>query len=168
MEILYTILLHFILVELQMRITTLVNTFQPRETLSRRSMCTVSGLQTHAWKLWDYKLCVCVCVFNSIKRRFPRWLSGKESICQCQRHRRCGFDPWVRKIPWRREWQPTLVFLLEDPMDRGAWRLTVHGDYKELDMTDWLSMHTCVTSIWSGRRGRLTTIWCLTTWGQRE
>jgi len=22
-----------------------------------------------------------------------------------------GFDPWVRKIPWRREWKPTPVFL---------------------------------------------------------
>ena len=29
----------------------------------------------------------------------PRSLSGKESACQCQRHRRCGFDPWVREIP---------------------------------------------------------------------
>ena len=27
-------------------------------------------------------------------------------------NKRCGFDPWVRKIPWRRKWQPTLVFLL--------------------------------------------------------
>ena len=27
--------------------------------------------------------------------------------------RRCGFDPWVGKIPWRRKWQPTPVFLLE-------------------------------------------------------
>ena len=26
--------------------------------------------------------------------------------------RRCRFDPWVGKIPWRRKWQPTLVFLL--------------------------------------------------------
>ena len=33
------------------------------------------------------------------------------------------FDPWVRKIPWKREWQPTC---LENPMDRGAWRATVH------------------------------------------
>ena len=41
----------------------------------------------------------------------PRWLSGKESACQCRRHRRCGLDPWIGKIPWRREWQPTLVFL---------------------------------------------------------
>ena len=30
------------------------------------------------------------------------------SACQCRRH---GFDPWVGKIPWRRAWQPTLVFL---------------------------------------------------------
>ena len=26
-------------------------------------------------------------------------------------YRRPGFDPWVRKIPWRREWLPTPVFL---------------------------------------------------------
>ena len=38
----------------------------------------------------------------------PRWLSGKASTCQC---RRCRFDPWVGKIPWRRAWQPTPVFL---------------------------------------------------------
>ena len=38
----------------------------------------------------------------------PRWLSGKEFACQGGR---CGFNPWVRKIPWRRKWQPTPVFL---------------------------------------------------------
>ena len=42
---------------------------------------------------------------------FPRWLSSKESACQCRRHRRCRFNPWVRKIPWRRKWQLTPVFL---------------------------------------------------------
>ena len=36
------------------------------------------------------------------------WLSGKESTCQSRRY---GFDPWVGKIPWRRKWQPTPVFL---------------------------------------------------------
>ena len=35
-------------------------------------------------------------------------LSGKESICQC---RRPGFNPWVRKTPWKRKWWPTPVFL---------------------------------------------------------
>ena len=37
-----------------------------------------------------------------------RWCNGKEFACQCKR---CRFDPWVRKIPWRRKWQPTPVFL---------------------------------------------------------
>ena len=39
---------------------------------------------------------------------FPRWLSSKEPACECKRR---GFDPWVRKIPWRRKWQLTPVFL---------------------------------------------------------
>ena len=49
----------------------------------------------------------------------PWWLSGKESTCQCRRHRkhrkrkRFRFDPWVRKFPWSRKWQPTPVFLPE-------------------------------------------------------
>ena len=41
---------------------------------------------------------------------FPRqehWSGGKESACQC---RRCGFNPWVGNIPWRRKWQPIPVF----------------------------------------------------------
>ena len=41
----------------------------------------------------------------------PRWLSGKEPPCQCRRHRRRGFDPWIGKMPWRRKWQSTPVFL---------------------------------------------------------
>ena len=37
--------------------------------------------------------------------------SDKEFACPCQTCRRCHFDPWVRKILWRRKWQPTPVFL---------------------------------------------------------
>ena len=40
----------------------------------------------------------------------PWLLSGKKSACQS---RKCGLDPWVKKIPWRRKWQPTPVFLPE-------------------------------------------------------
>ena len=36
---------------------------------------------------------------------------GKEPVCQSRRHKRCGFKPWVRKIPWKRKWQLTPVFL---------------------------------------------------------
>ena len=42
----------------------------------------------------------------------PRWLSGKETACQGSRCRRHEFGSWVGKIPWRRKWQPTPVFLL--------------------------------------------------------
>ena len=41
----------------------------------------------------------------------PGGASGKEPTCQFRRCKRCGFDPWVRKIPWSRAWEPTLVFL---------------------------------------------------------
>ena len=41
--------------------------------------------------------------------------SGKEPACQFRRHKRCGFDPWIGKIPWRRAWQPTPVFLPGEP-----------------------------------------------------
>ena len=38
----------------------------------------------------------------------PWWLSGKEFTCQCKKYE---LEPWVRKIPWKRKWQPTPVFL---------------------------------------------------------
>ena len=63
----------------------------------------------------------------------PWWLSGKESACKC---RRCRFNPWVRKIPWKRRWQPTLVFL--PGKSHGQRSLVGHspwGHKKELDMT---------------------------------
>ena len=46
-------------------------------------------------------------------------LWGKDSACQCSRHKRLGFDPWVRKIPWNRKWQPSPVFL---PGKSHGWR----------------------------------------------
>ena len=44
-------------------------------------------------------------------RGFPGGVNGKEPTSQCKRHKRCGFDPWVGKIFWRRAWQPTPVVL---------------------------------------------------------
>ena len=52
---------------------------------------------------------------------FPGGASSKEPTCQCRRHKKLRFDPWVGKIPWRREWLPLQYSCLENPMDRGAW-----------------------------------------------
>ena len=42
---------------------------------------------------------------------FPDGASSKESDCQHRRCKKHEFDPWVGKIPWRREWQPIPLFL---------------------------------------------------------
>ena len=67
-----------------------------------------------------------------------RWLSSKESACQCRRFRRLGFGPWVKKIPQRRKWQAAMVFLPENS-HREAWWAIVH-EVTESDTTDRLSM----------------------------
>ena len=46
------------------------------------------------------------------------WLKGWRIHLQCRRHRRCQFNPWVRKIPWRRAWQPSLA--RENPVNKEA------------------------------------------------
>ena len=58
--------------------------------------------------------------------------SGKESACQFSRH---GFNPWVRKIPWRRKWQSTPLFL--PGKSHGQRSLTDYSPWghKELDTT---------------------------------
>ena len=73
---------------------------------------------------------------NILCRGFADGASGKEPGCQCRRQKRHMFDPWVRKIPWRRAWQPTLVFLPRE--SNGQRRLAGYGPYsrKELDTTE--------------------------------
>ena len=58
----------------------------------------------------------------------PRWLTGKESTCQCE------FHPWVGKLPWRRRWQLTPVFLPGE--FRGQRSLVGPCGHKEVDMIE--------------------------------
>ena len=69
-------------------------------------------------------------------RVHPGGASGKEPACQCIR---CGFHPWVRKIIWRKAWQPAPVFLPGESHEQRSlvsyspWRCTV------LNMTETTS-----------------------------
>ena len=66
------------------------------------------------------------------------WLRG-ESVClQC---RRPGFDPWIGKIPWRRKWQPTPVFLPGESHGRRSLVGYSPQGRKESDMTERLHLH---------------------------
>ena len=59
----------------------------------------------------------------------------------CRRCRRHGFNPRVRKIPWRRKWQPTLVFLPGEPHGQRSLVGCSPWGRKESDVTEWLSTY---------------------------
>ena len=69
-------------------------------------------------------------------RGFPGGASGKESACQCKRHKRHEFDPWVGTIPWRRAWQPTPVFLPGKSYGQRSLAGYSPQDHEELDRTE--------------------------------
>ena len=74
-------------------------------------------------------------------------LSGSAIISmQCMRHRRCGFDPGVGKIQWKRAWQPTPVFFLGK--SHGQRGLVGYGSWvgKEPDMTE-VTEYVCMQNL---------------------
>ena len=66
------------------------------------------------------------CYYKEVKG-FPGGSRGTDPACQGRRHKRYGFDPWVRKIPSRRAWPSTPVFLPGKPHGQRNWWATVHS-----------------------------------------
>ena len=73
----------------------------------------------------------------------PWWLSSKEPACNAGAAGSRGFDPWVRKIPWRRAWQPTPGYLPEE--SHGQRNVVGYSPWghKESDMTE-VTKHICL------------------------
>ena len=80
----------------------------------------------HSFQMFGCHICNNICLLQDIppdfiNEIFSIWQSppytrgsrdgGKEPTCQFRRCKRRRFSPWVGKIPWRRTWQPTPVFL---------------------------------------------------------
>ena len=80
---------------------------------------------------------------DPLKSLHPKWLSD-ESTCQCRRHRRLRFDPWVGKIHWRRQWHPTPVFFpVRSPRERSLEDYNP-WDHKESEMIwRWAGAQDC-------------------------
>ena len=75
----------------------------------------------------------------------PWWLRRQRICLQCGRPE---FDPWVGKIPWKREWQSTPVCLPEESHgQRSLLRYSPWG-YKESDTTERLTLHFHFGFIW--------------------
>ena len=82
-----------------------------------------------------------------------RWCRGKESACKCRRCKRWCFHPWVGKIPWRRKWQPTPVFMPgkshgeRDPTETGGLQpMESHESWIRLSTTTMKS--TLCSHLW--------------------
>ena len=69
---------------------------------------TVNQIKSCGLYLWREGLSAKLSHISIYLHGLPWWLSGKESACQCRKHR---FDPCVGKISWIRKWQPMPVFL---------------------------------------------------------
>ena len=84
-------------------------------------------------------------------RDSPGGSDGKESACQCRRHRRCGFNPWVGKIPRRRKRQPTPVSLLGEFHGQRSLAGYSSQGCKQSDTTKYLT-YSCTgqTQVLSG------------------
>ena len=82
-----------------------------------------------------------------IGSRLPRWLSGKESACQCRRCRRHGFDPWVEKIPWRRICILSCILVFFPGKSHGQRNLAGYRQWgcKEVDTTEYAYTHQAPT-----------------------
>ena len=77
-----------------------------------------------------------ICIGTQASQVCYQALVVKEPACQYRRPKKCGFDPWVRKIPWRRAWQPTPVFFPgESHGQRSLVGYSPEGR-KESDMTE--------------------------------
>ena len=70
----------------------------------------------------------------------PGGAAVKEPTRQSRKRKRRKFDPWVRKIPWRRAWQSTPTFLPGE--SHGAWRAAVHRVTQCSTRLKRLSTHT--------------------------
>ena len=86
-----------------------------------------------------------------------------KNLLQCRRLRRCGFDPWVRKMPRRRKWQPTPAFCLKKSHGQRSLAGYSLWGCKELDTTERLTLSL---SLWDLSHIKGTILWQVTsqTW----
>ena len=86
--------------------------------------------------------CVYIDIIIHILYGLPKWLSGKESACQCRKRRRFGFNPWVGRSSGEGNGNPLQYSCLENPIDRGTWQAIVHRIKKSWTRLKQLSTHT--------------------------
>ena len=95
-------------------------------------------LQDSCQPLTFLEFCFCF-LFRGLRKLFPGGSNSKESACDAGDH---GSDPWVGKIPWRREWLPTPLFLPEEFYGQRSLVGYSPWGHKEWDMMERLTHFT--------------------------
>ena len=97
---------------------------------------------------------------------FPGGTSGKgPNACQCRRHKRYKFDSWMGKIPWRRKWQPSPVFL---PGESYGYRSLAGCSPRIAKSWTWLSYLACtqLVDMAISQRAKCSCLTYYITWGK--
>ena len=127
-------------------ITTVFNISRQVSFSSGVGTCPLSSFRAQYWEVFSY-------CFNPTQQILLLWGSPGGSVVNnppANQRRRQGFNPWVRKILWRRNGNQLQGSYLENPTDWGVWWATVHGVAKS---QTWLSnrthtAHSLVTIPW--------------------
>ena len=108
---------------------------------SARSVCTIINKQTKK-DTKSYLEKLKLIQTSKIEQLNELWFPGGsvvKSLPEMQETQRLGFDPWVGKIPWRRKWEPTLVFLPRESHGQGSLMGYCPWGCKELETTQQIN-----------------------------
>ena len=104
----------------------------------------MDGIENILRKLWPRERKLKIYPSVSVFSGFPDGASGKEPTCQGRKYQRHRLHPWVGKIPWRRKWQPTSVFLPGESHGQRSLAGYSWWGCKESDTTEPLTLSLVV------------------------
>ena len=111
------------------------------EIITDRTSRTGQGIQQSLLLYTRFYQHVCLQRWSFVQKKkkkhgLPRRRSDEESTYQWKRCKRYGFNPWIRKIPWRRTWQLTPIFLPGKFHEQEPGGLQSMGSWRILDTTE--------------------------------
>ena len=136
-------IVYILLIKASCKKCTVHFTMGSKHTIQCTRLLTVTWHFSSSTNTWQLSHTIFIIRYVSLfLLGFPGGDTGKEPTCQCRRHKRLGFDPWVGKSPWRRAWQLTPVFLPGESHGQRSLAGYSPWSLKESDTTEQLSMHT--------------------------
>ena len=97
---------------------------------------SLSGFLMHLWLASGETIARWFSMTSATYLGFPGGSCGKEPACQFRKQKRCWFNSWVGKVPWRRAWQSTPVFLPGESLGQRSLADYSPWGHEESDTTE--------------------------------